>query len=213
MKIRVALISALLVLVGMCGFVGAYTIDYAYTTVGNEFTSSYAGAIVETFDAPLHWAWSGNGAIATGSLSGHYAAPFGAVTADTSNYVTVPYYSANGSATALLGATYNYLGLWWGSVDTYNSLEFYNGNNLVEKITGLDITNPANGNQTAPSTNLYVNFYSLPDFDSFRMVSTNYAFEADNVAVGTAPVPEPATFLLLGSGLIGLAWFGRKRKD
>lgn len=32
------------------------------------------------------------------------------------------------------------------------------------------------------------------------------------VLINTSPIPEPSTIILLGSGLLGLAWYGRKRK-
>ena len=168
---------------------------------------------VYTFDGAPTLNWSGNGAVVSGS-TGQNAAPFGVSAPDATKYMTVPVSGGSGSITAILpSAVNNYFGIWWGSVDTYNTITFYFGSNVVASFTGSDITSPnaANGNQPAPSTNLYVNFLDLPNFNKFVMTSTQYAFEADNIAVGK--VPEPTSLLLLGFGLLGVAGIRRKFKS
>lgn len=221
MKKFLILSSVFLFLFGIVGSVSAVNISYEYSlSADGTLTTPYNWAVVETFDHTLLWSWGGSGQIVQGALSGKYAAPYNSSimpVADQTWYVTVPDPDGGntGSYTATgLGGNYNYFGIFWGSVDTYNTLSFYKGGSLVASYTGTDITTPnaANGNQSAPSTNLYVNFFNLPEFDSFMMSSSQFAFEADNIAVGVNPVPEPATMLLLASGLVGLAGLRRKLK-
>ena len=118
---------------------------------------------------------------------------------------------------SLAGSSIDYLGFYWGSVDTYNSFQFFSGDTMVAEITGPELLaefNGTSGNQTSPASNTYVNidFSFAESFDNFRVVSSGIAGEFDNIVVGlTQRVPAPGSLAFLGLGLLGLG-LGRKFK-
>lgn len=121
------------------------------------------------------------------------------------------------------GLYIDYMGLYFGSIDTYNSLEFYLLDGDVITLTGTEILSnyyqgiDYSGDWEASASNVYVNL----DFDllggevftGFALMTNDVALELDNIVTHVSPVPtpEPSTFILLGAGLLGLVAVGRKR--
>jgi hypothetical protein len=197
------------------------SISYEYKEDGTTLTTTNSLAIVDTFDSggPA-WSYTGKGGSDWGITSGSSnqgAAPYNYISniSDNTNYLAI----RSNSLRVDFNGTYNYLGLFWGSIDNgyygiYNTIEFLKhtesgGYESVLFVTSDEIISGLGGGWTSPTDNLYVNFHNVPDFDAVRFSSNHPAFELDNLAVA---VPVPATILLgfLGLGVGG--WKLRKSK-
>lgn len=98
-------------------------------------------------------------------------------------------------------------------------LEFYNDYtaNSSTRIWGSDIVTTAvasNQDWTSYQATGYVptgaKMFQLLTLDTGLLAGATGTFGYDNIDVDYAPVPEPASLLLLGSGLVGI--FGLRRK-
>lgn len=227
------MLSAAVALVGSLAVMGTAN---ATLTIASTNGGAPTGVTLDNLDAlPLGTAggvtatgitvsFTPDGGAVSGPLTGIYAPPFlsggngfgfgspnQADGADATTYVTAGGITGS-SATFALPGLEQYFGLLWGSVDAFNSLEFFNGNTSVGILTGAQV-GVATGDQGVLGT-YYVNITSDLAFNRVVATSGNqHAFEIDNLAFNPSipSVPEPITLSLFGAGLAGLG-FARRRK-
>jgi hypothetical protein len=149
---------------------------------------------------------------AAGTAAGISATPAG----DTTNYMSI---LGGKSETLTFSGTQNKFGLYWGSIDSYNSVAFYSGNSATPFLTlfGNNLNAvPAlgfNGDQSGALTNAYVTFTGL-SFDRIVLASSGNSFEFDNISFGNVgPVPEPSTWAMMLLGFAGIGFVYRRRRS
>ena len=121
-----------------------------------------------------------------GTTSGVAATPY----QDTRNY-----YAAEPGAgvTFAYAATQYYFGILWGSVDSGNTLSFYNGTTLIYTLTGSQVSTSANGSQGSSGTD-YVNInFSQLGYTSVVATTSAPAFEFAQIASAPTTVPVNST--------------------
>ena len=106
---------------------------------------------------------------------------------DTTNYLSI---GAHGTETITFASEQNEFGLYWGSANSFNTINFYDGNNLVASYTGAEVAPLlANGTQGSFSSNGYVEFSDLAPFTKVVLGTGSNAFEIDNVSAGFVRIP------------------------
>lgn len=161
--------------------------------------------------------FTGSGVVSIGSTTDVSAAPFFGPTPGTSD--ATRYLATTGTETITFSGLHNAFAMYWGSVDTYNTVVFKDGNTIVGSFSGTDVLPPANGNQGSFSENADILFTSNSASSSFNtivLMSGTPAFEIDNLQVDTAiggGVPETSTWAMMILGFLGIGFVAYRRKS
>ena len=174
---------------------------------GTSGTTSVFGTTYNFEDTFANWS-APQPLYVTGSLSGEYATPFG----DSTRYATVGRIpSPQTTALTLTGFT-NYIGLFWGSIDTYNNIQITDESGAVYNINSSNFAqiSPSNGDQGVDGTK-YVKICSTIGITNVVFSSQQKAFEFDNLTV--TAVPEASTWAMMILGFLGVGFVAYRRKS
>jgi hypothetical protein len=166
------------------------------TSISGASTWDFSGSV------PSGVTLSGGAAIVSGSLQDQYAEPF----SGSGNYLTVGGNSPSAPTASLTFATaLKSFGLFWGTPDDYNTLNFYNGASLLASfVPGSGALASFAATRSAAGAR-YVDFSGTGGtvFDRVEFVSSQAAFEVDNISYSKVPTPAmlPA---IIGFGLTAL---------
>ena len=130
--------------------------------------------------------FAGNAGIFHGSAPGLAAAPWTPTGLETRNYFAA---QPNGDITMTFTAEQKYFAINWGSVDAYNSMQFYQNNALVRSVTGSQIVSNPTGVQNATGSYLVnFTFNGSAGFDKVVLRSNSPAFEFNVIAYAPTPI-------------------------
>jgi hypothetical protein len=156
---------------------------------------------------------TGDDKIVSSSLANSFQAPSG----DTSKYLAIGINNQPGSV-SISGLNLTYLGFYWGSIDSYNTVTLTLSDGSTQTFTGCGILSPAPCVQNS-GQDQYVNFkvLGLGDITGISLSSTFAALEVDNFAVigqtsSTPPVPEASTWFMMILGFLSVGFVAYRRK-
>ena len=146
--------------------------------------------------------------LTSGTNPGLNAQPFN----DTTGYASVGTIVTPASdALTLPAGPINYIGLYWGSIDTYNAITIADGTGThTVDSAHFSVLNPANGDQGLFGS-AYVNIFDSSNIISVAFSSDKKAFEFDNLTL--AAVPEASTWAMMILGFLGLGFLGYRRSS
>lgn len=178
---------------------------FAFSSLPLLLTPAFASAAVTVNDLG---AYTGpHDQIAPASATGAYAY----WTTDFFPGAVNPFGTGLGRFLAIYGGTVTFTfstamqsaSLLWGTPDSFNSVQFWNGGSLVDTIGGSAIG--------VDSQNYWVKLTPSAVFDTIILVSSGYAFETAGLTATAVPGPVAAAGLPGVLALIGYGLYRRRK--